>query len=293
MEVLRRYFGDSTMGDLHHKAIVCTYNWYGANKIEFPDESEGVLGWPPWSGWFQSFQQIPTYTPTYTDTSVLSWRPKFFTNFEAELHDTDEDDDSHQPNVEVAYAGIAMPPVRSVRGGVGDGGIFNGNPSVDSIGVVMAQYHSKVKAHIHQQGDIDMKMYNNLLFSVIERMHMLSLGCGAIMPRYWLRNFSMGPLPWRFLPVNPSFGHFTPQDYMLNQNLQAAAVDAKRLLHQHYYRLDPGVMKWPPGPVLMYVRNRLTREVFIQQIERGVRAQNSLTAVKLAAAFSKNEWKWF
>jgi len=285
MEVLKQYLGDKTMGDLPHRAIIATYNWYGHPDIEFPEETPSLkLSWPP------KMPAMPTISmwekhATYTDFGDHQWGPKFFTNFATSGPSCKHADDSHQKNTDVGFAVIAMPPVRSILGGVGDAGIFNANPSVDAIGAILVHYEREYADEFTNMDD-----YHDHVFNVLREMHMLSLGDGAIMPRYWLRDHSLGPTLWKKIPVNPTFGKFTPNDYMLNQGLQEAAINAHRLLYFNFWRLDPGVMKWPPGPVLLFVRNKFTREAFMQMVHKGCGAAHSLKAVQDAARFTKNGW---
>lgn len=97
-DVLTHYFGHRTLGELHHKVLITTFNW---------------------GGWNNS-----------------SWRPKLFYNF------PEDEPDRQVSVVKVAYAAGAPAGMRDIPHGLGDGGIFVPNPSVNAIAKVLNHFGS-------------------------------------------------------------------------------------------------------------------------------------------------------
>ena len=91
---LKNRFGDKTLGDLHHRVLIDTFDWSGGE------------------------------TPSGEDTT---WRPKLFDNF------IEDGSDRHRRIVDIAYGAGSPPGLRAIRNGLGDGGIFAPNPTMSGL----------------------------------------------------------------------------------------------------------------------------------------------------------------
>jgi hypothetical protein len=127
LDQLRAHFGDLRLGDLKHNVLIGTFNYHGgAGPVVFSD-GPFHIGWPP---------------PSTDGTSAreIGWRPKFFNNLSP-----DEPDNDYRV-VDVAFAAAAPPPLRAVRGGVGDAAIFTANPAVEAIAAVLHELKPEKEA---------------------------------------------------------------------------------------------------------------------------------------------------
>lgn len=192
---------------------------------------------------------------------------------------------------DIAYGATAMPTVRPVRGGIGDGAIFNANPSVDALSAIIWHYHGGL-GPLDEDHDFDRNAYFDDLKEVLNKTSMLSIGPGAKMPAYWMEDFNLGALPYMKIPVDPTKGSWAPSSYGLNQPIQAATMNAHTLLGGNFHRLNPPLMEIPPGPVLYYVRNDSKRNAIIEQMKQLTHGRVSRAAVEGACEFvASDAWK--
>ena len=179
LDVLNKYFEDRTLGDLPHKVIITTYNWFGAKPV-FPKGpgAEPFSGPNPFAAGNPFSRRFP-FTRGYpfsegfpfssvggseasfhinkdTTTKSRQWYPRMFTNFERlryihesqgeegpdQVFEGDEHtttDDRAYLARDIAYGAAAMPTIRAIRGGVGDAGIYSANPAVDIIAGILEE----------------------------------------------------------------------------------------------------------------------------------------------------------
>lgn len=83
MEVLNRYFGGRTLGDLHHNVLVTTFNWTGSTG------EERVFAAPPGQAGTERLAHVAgthgggstwSAADPPAGENLRSWRPKIFTN---------------------------------------------------------------------------------------------------------------------------------------------------------------------------------------------------------------------
>lgn len=119
---LKDHFGDMRIGDLKHPVLIGTFNFHGkSGKIDFGDESD-----LPWLS--QGFRPPPPAADEKGSSARLrQWRPKFFNNLRRNEPDCD------YRVVDIAFAAAAPPPLRAIRGGLGDAAVFTANPSVECV----------------------------------------------------------------------------------------------------------------------------------------------------------------
>lgn len=119
---LKEHFGDMRLGDLKHPVLIGTFNFHGSSgKIDFGSESD-----LPWTS-PDTFANLAPNTTPGSEKRLRQWRPKFFNN----LRRNEPDNDVRV--VDVAFAAAAPPPLRAIRGGLGDAAVFTANPSVECM----------------------------------------------------------------------------------------------------------------------------------------------------------------
>src|SRR5262249_55396376 len=91
---------------------------------------------------------------------------------------------------------------------------------------------------------------------LLKHISVLSIGVGAMIPGYFLRNFDFGILPFNLLPTHLSRGFLESPlvTFALNPNKDATTYEAKQLLGEDdYLRLDPPVIGFPVLSVMSSV----------------------------------------
>lgn len=123
---LKAHFGDMRIGDLKHPVLIGTFNFHGqSGKIDFGDEND-LQPMPP--GFPMSlFSGAAGAAKPPSDGRLRQWRPKFFNN----LRKNEPDNDYRV--IDIAFAAAAPPPLRAIRGGLGDAAVFTANPSVECV----------------------------------------------------------------------------------------------------------------------------------------------------------------
>ena len=122
IRLLKEHFGDMRLGDLKHPVMIGTFNFHGqSGKIDFGTESD-----LPWTS-PETFSNLKPNTTPGDEKRLRQWRPKFFNN----LRRNEPDNDVRV--VDVAFAAAAPPPLRAIRGGLGDAAVFTANPSVECM----------------------------------------------------------------------------------------------------------------------------------------------------------------
>lgn len=131
---LHDVFGDKTLGDLHHRVLISTFNYTGASAEDHAAQGFGTPfdhGKPDWAQlnpahMFRLKPPAPIDNPKAGQTRA-HWKPKFFDN--SSLSGLDE----KFKVVDVAMAAMCVPGIRPFRGGLGDGGLMTADPSVGAI----------------------------------------------------------------------------------------------------------------------------------------------------------------
>jgi hypothetical protein len=124
---LKAHFGEMKIGDLKHPVLIGTFNFHGTSgKIDFGDENDLQ---PMPAGFPMSLFSGATAAakPQPSDGRLRQWRPKFFNN----LRKNEPDKDYRV--IDIAFAAAAPPPLRAIRGGLGDAAVFTANPSVECV----------------------------------------------------------------------------------------------------------------------------------------------------------------
>jgi hypothetical protein len=273
--LLDEYFGDVMLPDLAHRAIVTAYNWTG-RRPDFSDVPER-LPWP-----FTVFAAVARARADRRPAT--SWGPVCFHNI-AVPEDMQQRlglDESRYPGAgyrvaDIAYAAAAPPGLRPIRGGVGDGGSFNANPTLTALGMaqLLRLEDPSEPCKIRDLDDIAL----------------LSVGAGQIQPAYWLRDIDLGFTAFSLAPTNPLMGVWlSPAAYALDPAVEDAEIVARHILGCHFHRLNPPVM-W--SPTLMAVaapRFPWVLEQFIDQIYTAIDAPRVDGPVAEAAAFIARQW---
>lgn len=277
LQVLRRYLGDITLGNLKHEVVISTFNWSGGS-ISFDSDKEihNAFG-APMSFAGNADQQF--------------WRPKIFNNFRDK-----QEPDLQCRAIDVAYAAASPQSLRTIRGGVGDAAVITANPSLATLGELLRKRHHDQECETSTEGD----GWNPERFfardqDILSKIHILSLGSGASSPFYFSKNIPYGPFPFSILPSNILLGNIWPPHMQVG--LDASAEDTniitQELLGNHTFRLNPRVLSIPILVATMMSREPSFQHWISQYVEATMRQSEVVKRdVEAAADFVRNDWEY-
>lgn len=251
LDTLRSRFGDMKLGELKQDVHISTFNWTGGKKEK---------------------------TRAAQDTQ--HWRPKFFSTCR------ERDPDLDASIVEVAYAAATPPMFRPMRGGLGDGASFNGNPVVSAIAeVVRDQTEAMQNAEHGERSDV--------VGNALERLAIISIGSGQVLPFYGKSDINLG-LMFSFLPSNRAAGVlWPPMAYAVDPATEEAEFIAKQLIgEERCLRLNPATIAIPTVTASMLARNPLWRSWIINQIYAATAGPATQKAIRATLKFIAAEESW-
>ncbi len=250
MSVLKKYFGDLTLGDLKQHVLITMFNWAGSE----------------------------------TDGKNRKWKPKLFENYDA------NDPDCNMLVRDVAFASTSPTFLRAIWSGGNDGGIFAPNPTMCAVTKVIkeifkAETAEKIKSRtdqdwykmIHAMFNKDYDGLKNVGKSnVLDHLSVLSLGVGNAYPYMDVGTQKWGMLQWMAGMWNPALKQWVmPMNRMqFEPSIEAVNYQANELLNRSYditvgddgekityhqasgyHRLSPEVLKMSMGIANMMLRN--------------------------------------
>lgn len=259
MEFLDRTFGDTRLGDVPNRVLVCCF-----------DLSDGSTG-PPGNPVLQAIESISRLfkhdAGCNNGDPLRHWRPVLVSNF------LDQDWMDFRL-ADLAYAATAMPTMRPVRKGLADAGIFNGNPSTMAIVAALDLEGKDIPDPFGQMS------------TRLSELSMLSIGDGSMQPFMSQDRLNWGWMPWMMMPANGVAGAFPPQSYSLQPGEQMNDLVARTLLGGHkYLRLNPPVLPIPCATTCYAARFDPMRALIVKQIEAGCGSPGSRLAVRRALDF--------
>jgi patatin-like phospholipase/acyl hydrolase len=281
LELLHRYLGDRTLGDLKHHVVISAFNWSGSLPV-FKRYAKGAE--PPSAHPFERLQKRMAHIADETSAIAAdtekqrrSWKPHIFNNAPGSP-------DRALPAVEVAYGAATPPGFRALRSGIGDGASFSANPTVDAVAFALGQARME-KGSEEQKDDRASEMLSSL--------SVLSLGDGTSRPYLFLPNSNFGFLTWGMIPVNPLTGAFySPSSYSLQPSDQQAVMISRELLGESFFRLNPGIMDVPTVTAAYIARWPMWRNWLLDRITQATNGEESKARVAAALAFLRSdEWK--
>ncbi len=257
MGLLDRVFGPQSLGDLHHNVLITTFNWSGSRR----------------------------------NTADFQWRPKIFYNF------PDDEPDRKCFIRDVAYAAASPPPLRAIRDGYGDGGVFAPNPSDNALAKLIRVIFGD------KDGFLDLILdnaRNRKLAQLrdLSNIALLSVGVGARTPCYQYTAFDYGALPFSLLPTNAVNGDLYPPAVSIGLDApgQISQYKTELILGSQTHRLDPPILGPPTFPPTL-VATALSRfdpwrRHFVENIIRRVDSRDAQPYIDAAVTFlESNGWK--
>lgn len=288
MSVLKKYFGDMTLGDLKQHVLITMFNWAGSEA----------------------------------DGKYRKWKPKLFENYDA------NDPDCKLLVRDVAFASTTPTFLRAIWSGGNDGGIFAPNPTMCAVTKVIKEiFQAEAKdlipgrpaqdwyKMIHELFDRDYKDELKTFgkSSVLNHISVLSLGVGNTYPYMDVGTEEWGMLQWMMGIWNPAIRQWVmPMNRMqFEPSIEAVNYQAAELLNRDYdiaigegqtttfdktrgyQRLSPEVLPISMGIANMALRNN---PVFFQYLTGEIykAAGNAESTRQLGETY---EWlkdeKWF
>ena len=285
--VLKKYFGDLTLGDLNQHVLITVFNWAGNQK------GKGKRKWTP--------KLFENYNPADPDCDLLV--------------------------TDVAFASTSPTFLRAMWGGGNDGGLFAPNPTMCAVTKVIkesfqASVEQKAKAargkdwnHIFQEmfkADYSDKNSINK-DSILDHLSVLSVGVGNTYPYLPVETAEWGMMQWMFGMWNPKMKQWIlpMMRYQFEPSIEAVNFQAGELLnrsykiplgdgqtlsyaqHTGYHRLSPEVLKMSMSIANMMLRNN---PLFLKYITGVINnaATNPESTGELAKTY---DWlkaeKWF
>ncbi len=289
MDLLLRYFGELTLGDLKHRVLISTFNWHGDRPVfpplRDPSERPGATSVEEASASWQRamkelgglFAALRNDVPKPDPANIRRWHPEMFSNERGS-----RDRDFHV--VDIAYGAATPPGFRALRGGIGDGATFSASPAVDAIAHVVGEERRRdelARPHAHVVRD------------VLSTISVLSLGDGTFSPFHFLPNSNLGFQTWGLVPSNPAEGAvWSPTAYSLQPADQQSTLIASELLGPDFFRLNPPLMNLPTVMAAYYARWPALRLAILEQIERVASGPVATAAVAAALAFIQSaDWR--
>ncbi len=281
LDLLLRYFGEMTLGELHHKVLISTFNWSGRDP-QFPplSASAGVSAWDAMNQrkldakdpWKDLLAQVPNVPLT---ALTRRWRPQMF-------HNVGNSKDSAFAVAEIAYGAATPPGFRALRGGIGDGASFSASPSVDAIAFVVQCERKARETHEHTA----------IVQSTLADLSVLGLGDGTFRPYHFLPNSNLGFLTWGMVPSNPLNGvFFPPNSYSLQPADEEATLIASELLGESFFRLNPSVMEIPTVTAAYLAKWPSWRNFLLKRIQENNDTPPSLARIADATKFLQSK-RW-
>ncbi|MCG8618846.1 MAG: patatin-like phospholipase family protein [Desulfobacterales bacterium] len=286
MSVLKKYFGDMTLGDLKQHVLITMFNWAGSEA----------------------------------DGKNRKWKPKLFENYDA------NDPDCKLLVRDVAFASTTPTFLRAIWSGGNDGGIFAPNPTMCAVTKVIkeifkAETQEKIPARANQDWykmiyELFSRDYKQDTFgksSVLNHISVLSLGVGNTYPYMDVGTEEWGMMQWMMGIWNPAIRQWVmPMNRMqFEPSIEAVNYQAAELLNRDYdivlgdgkietyyqskgyHRLSPEVLPISMGIANMALRNN---PVFFQYLTGEIykAAGNAESTRQLGETY---EWlkteKWF
>jgi hypothetical protein len=171
-----------------------------------------------------------------------------------------------------------------VRGGIGDAGVYTANPAVNAISEVIRDIHYFKKI-------VPPEVQGWNAGDVLERIALLGLGDGSVIPHYWLSNFDLSGQQFGKLPTNPFMGQWYPPSTTsdLNASAEEQTFIAQNLLGpERFHDMDPGIMQFPTLTATVLARFPAWKQFFVDRIYRATATAPSVQAVSEAGAFLKS-----
>ncbi|MDJ0841199.1 MAG: patatin-like phospholipase family protein [Acidobacteriota bacterium] len=198
------------------------------------------------------------------------WAPAFFSNGYR--------DHLYLRLADLAYYAASPPGFHPIRDGYGDAGIFAPDPCLNAI-LSMNAYLKKIG------------------INPLPLIGALSIGVANSQPKYWLKDFDLGNLPFYYwLPTNPGIGDWWPPiiQILLNAPTDNTNLECAELL-AGYHRLNPPVLG-PPNmlPTLIataWARFAIWRDWLVTEITKRMAGGEVTAAVNETIQFLQNGWK--
>lgn len=276
LDYLTTVFGDQRLCDLRHKVLITSYDLSGQRGAGYTDTPRraGVAAWTEAPAAAFTHLHGIVCDSTNGDPARHS-RPLVITNF------LKGDEAFLQWRVaDLAYAATAMPALRAIRFGIGDGGVYNANPSALALSAAV-----DLDTHDMEEGP----ERTEATATILDKLAMLSLGDGCRQPWYWLSDFNFGAMPWLMSPVNPLFGPYSPMAFTLQAPAQMADLVVSQLIGpKSHHRLNPGILALPTGVTVYAARIDPLRSMMVGLVESAVRSKASQDATERALNFTRS-----
>ncbi len=294
-QVLKKYFGDLTLGDLKQKVMITTFNWAGSKQGRDPRK----------------------------------WKPKYYNNFRH------ADEDWGVKVADVAFSATSPSFYRAIWQGCQDGAWYTSNPTMCAIVEVIHEiFDAQVpaddvdgdfipspmaKLFLAALGDIPEAGKSEIFDrdTVLDNLSVLSMSTGDKTPFLPVDTVNWGMLPWMIGKwntvlsqwVNPSLQSLQPPSEATNyQALQLLsrkymAIDTKsgeripslreETGHDGYHRLAPEVLE---NPILLVTLRSRNNPRYLASVVKGIheKAHSREAHEKLdeAVKWLEND-KWF
>lgn len=297
--VLKKYFGNTTLGELKQKVLITTFNWAGSKQSKDPRK----------------------------------WKPKYFNNFRS------SDPDWKASVADVAFSATSPSFYRAIWQGCQDGAWYTSNPTMCAIVEVIHEIFDPQlpKADVHDQfipspmAELFLNQRKKKVLgesaekgeeifdrdTVLDLLSVLSMSTGDKTPFLPVDTVNWGMLPWMAGKwntilgqwVNPSLQSLQPPSEATNYqamqllNRKYMAFDMKegsgkpslREEHGHigYHRLAPEVMEKPILLVTLLSRNNPTYlKSVVQDIHQKAYSKEALEKLTDAIGWLEKD-KWF
>lgn len=257
--VLKRYFGEKTLGDLHHPVIVVTWDWNG--------EHIGEKG-------------------------ERQWAPRLYCNF------PDDNPDRNAKLADVAFKAGAPSWFRCIYQGGQDGGLIAPNPALYAVTKMIETLSSAREPGRAEKlppgfqpfveprpGEQSVDHYRFL-----DSLSVFSLGVGARQPFLPVSYANWSPAQWMTGMWNPYTHHWVSPMTSIALDGPTDAVDKQcdSLLNipgrrSGFFRLNPRVLETPVMDALINLRaNPWYLEYIEKQIRAGIQTPVAQQALKKA-----------
>ncbi|MCP4110672.1 MAG: hypothetical protein GY749_34970 [Desulfobacteraceae bacterium] len=281
LSVLRKYFGNLTLGDLKQHVLLTCFDWAGNPH----------------------------------DGKERKWKPKLFVNFH------NNDPDWNESVADVAFSVTSPTYLRAIWNGKQDGGLFAPNPTMCAITKVVSEVFSPNPKHEKNQEPGLKNAFKNVVQkhdedkltnrdSVLDILSVLSLGVGNEYPFLPVGTMEWGLVHWMSGMWNPTLQQWiTPTSYymcdpfMQDVDLQASQLlnrgcvvnrDSSDKMHLGYHRLAPQVLRMPLSKANLLMRNNPFFSSYIRNeiYKAAFHNSKSLDELKTAADWLEKE-DWF
>ena len=267
-QVLEKYFGDKTLGDLHHPVLVVTWDWNGLPA------KEGAKG------------------------DERHWKPRIFCNF------PDDNPDRQERVADVAFKAGAPSWFRCIYKGGQDGGLVAPNPALYAVTKVVdtlskargAKDASKLPPGFRPLVTQGKRTGDDKHFDLLGHLSVFSLGVGARQPFLPVSYANWSNRQWMSGMWNPYTGHWVSPMTSIALDGPTDAVDKQcdSLLNipGHpcgFFRLNPRVLETPVMDALMNLRaNPWYLEYIEKDIRKAVEKPVATRAIKKAEGWLRS-----